>query len=135
MIHINCLPSVFLLVNRARAFFVGLIRYFYYSGAGFVAMKELKITISMKTLPPAYTCDGEDKSPPLEIHGIDNSVSKTLGLIMNDPDAPGGKGFVHWIMWNMELVSVLPEDIPKTPAITFPIGALQGVNNAGRIGY
>ena len=50
------------------------------------------------------------KSPPLEIHGIDNSLSKSLALIMNDPDAPGGKGFVHWIMWNMELVSVLPED-------------------------
>jgi Raf kinase inhibitor-like YbhB/YbcL family protein len=98
-------------------------------------MKELKVIISVQMLPPAYTCDGEDKSPPLEIHGIDNSVSKTLGLIMNDPDAPGGKGFLHWIMWNMELVSVLPEDIPKTPAITFPISALQGMNNFGRIGY
>lgn len=98
-------------------------------------MKELKIIVSVHTLPPAYTCDGEDKSPPLEIHGIDNSVSKSLALIMNDPDAPGGKGFVHWLMWNMELVSVLPEDIPKETAITFPIGALQGMNHFGRIGY
>ena len=64
-------------------------------------------------LPSAYTCDGEDKSPPLEIHEIDNSISKTLGLIMDDPDAPGGKGFVHWIMWNMELVSVLPGRYPE----------------------
>jgi Raf kinase inhibitor-like YbhB/YbcL family protein len=54
---------------------------------------------------------------------------------MDDPDAPGGKGFVHWIMWNLELVSVLPEDIPKTLSVTFPIGALQGINNFGRIGY
>lgn len=58
-------------------------------------MKELKIIASVKMLPPAYTCDGEDKSPPLEIHGIDNSISKTLGLIMDDPNAQGGKKFVH----------------------------------------
>jgi Raf kinase inhibitor-like YbhB/YbcL family protein len=98
-------------------------------------MKELKVKLSVQTLPPAYTCDGEDKSPPLEIHGIDNSVSKSLALMMIDPDAPGGKGFVHWIMWNMELVSILPEKIPKTPAVTFPIGALQGMNSLGKIGY
>jgi Raf kinase inhibitor-like YbhB/YbcL family protein len=54
---------------------------------------------------------------------------------MDDPDAPCGKGFVHWIIWNMELVSVLPADIPKTLSVTFPISALQGMNNFGRIGY
>lgn len=86
-------------------------------------------------LPPAYTCDGEDRSPPLEIHGIDNNLSKTLALLMIDRDAPGGKGFVHWLIWNMELVSVLPEHIPKTGSVTFPISALQGMNNYGRIGY
>jgi Raf kinase inhibitor-like YbhB/YbcL family protein len=98
-------------------------------------MKELKVTLSVCVLPPAYTCDGEDKSPPLEIHGIENSVSKSLALIMSDPDAPGGKGFVHWLMWNMELVSVLPESIPKAPEIRFPISALQGRNTFGQIGY
>ena len=54
---------------------------------------------------------------------------------MNDPDAPGGKGFTHWIMWNMELVSILPEDIPKAPAIKFPVSASQGRNNFGTSGY
>lgn len=71
----------------------------------------------------------------LKIHGIDNSVSKSLALIMNDPDATGGKGFVHWLVWNLELVSVLPEKIPKIPEVTFPISALQGVNSFGTIGY
>ena len=98
-------------------------------------MKELKVIISVHTLPAAYTCDGENKSPPLEIHGIDNFVSKSLALVMNDPDAPGGRGFTHWIMWNMELVSVLPEDIPKAPEIKFPISAFQGRNNFGTTGY
>ena len=77
----------------------------------------------------------EIKPPPPGIHGIDNSISKSLALFMNDPDAPGGKGFVHWIMWNMELVSVLPESITKAPVITFPISAFQGMNNFGRTGY
>jgi len=98
-------------------------------------MKELKVIISVHMLPPAYTCDGEDKSPPIEIHGIDNSVSKSLAIVMNDPDAPGGKGFVHWIIWNMGLVSVIPEDIPEGPVVTFPISALQGMNNFDRVGY
>ena len=98
-------------------------------------MKGLKVRLPVHTLPPGYTCDGEDKSPPLEIHGIDNSVSTSLSLIMNGPGVAGSKVFVHWIMWNIELVSVLPEDLPKTPAITFPISALQGTNNFGRVGY
>jgi hypothetical protein len=46
-------------------------------------MKELKIIASVKILPSAYTCDGEDKSLPMEIHEIDNSISKSLGLIMD----------------------------------------------------
>jgi Raf kinase inhibitor-like YbhB/YbcL family protein len=54
---------------------------------------------------------------------------------MIDRDAPGGNGFVHWVMWNMELVSILPEKLPKTPAVAFPISALQGMNSFGRIGY
>lgn len=38
-------------------------------------------------------------------------------------------------MWNVELVSFLPEDIPKTLSVTFPIGALQSMNHFERIGY
>ncbi|MEI6293763.1 MAG: YbhB/YbcL family Raf kinase inhibitor-like protein [Methanomicrobiales archaeon] len=98
-------------------------------------MNELKVRISVPTLPPAYTCDGEGKLPALEIHGIDNSVSKSLALIMNDLLALGEKGFVHWLIWNVELVSVLPEKIPKTTAVTFPISALQGLNRFGTIEY
>jgi phosphatidylethanolamine-binding protein (PEBP) family uncharacterized protein len=83
-------------------------------------MQELKVRLSVQTLPSAYTCDGKDKSPVLEIHGIYNSISKSLALIMIDPNVPGGKGFVHWLMWNMELVSILREKLTKTPAMTFP---------------
>jgi len=58
-----------------------------------------------------------------------------LAIIVNNPDAPGGGGFVHWIAWNVELVKMIPEMIPKTPEVTFPITALQGLNSFGNIGY
>jgi Raf kinase inhibitor-like YbhB/YbcL family protein len=98
-------------------------------------MEELKVSLTVTMFPPAYTCDGEDISPPVMVKGVDNTVSKSLALIMDDPDAPGGKGFVHWVMWNMELVSVIPEKVPKDPVITFPISAVQGANSFRRTGY
>ena len=98
-------------------------------------MKELKVTLPVTVFPPGYTCDGEDISPPVRVNGIDNEVSKCLALIVDDPDAPGGKGFVHWLMWDMELVSVIPEKIPRDPVVTFPISAVQGTNSFRKIGY
>ena len=98
-------------------------------------MKELKVSLPVTVFPPGYTCDGEDISPPVRVNGIDNSVSKSMALIVDDPDAPGGNGFVHWLMWNMELVSVIPEKIPKDPLVTFPISAVQGTNSFRKIGY
>ena len=98
-------------------------------------MKELKVSLSVTLFPPGYTCDGEDISPPVMVKGIDNTISKSLALILDDPDAPGGKGFVHWLIWNMELVSIIPEKIPKDPVISFPISAVQGTNSFRRIGY
>jgi len=54
--------------------------------------------------------------------------------MVNDRDAPGG-GFVHWIAWNMELVTKIPEKIPKIPVVTFSFKAVQGKNSFGKIGY
>jgi Raf kinase inhibitor-like YbhB/YbcL family protein len=98
-------------------------------------MKELKVSLTVTVFPPGYTCDGEDISPPVKVNGIDNSVSKSMVLILDDPDSPGGNGFTHWLMWNMELVSVIPEKIPKDPLVTFPISAVQGTNSFRKVGY
>jgi Raf kinase inhibitor-like YbhB/YbcL family protein len=96
-------------------------------------MNPLTVRLPITHFPPNYTCDGADISPAIEIRGIDDAV-RSLALIVNDPDASGGR-FIHWLCWNMEVVSVVPEDIPKEPEITFPIQARQGMNDFGRIGY
>ena len=50
-------------------------------------------------IPPEFTCDGENVSPPLNITNVPKN-SKTLSIIMDDPDAPMGT-FTHWIVWNI----------------------------------
>jgi Raf kinase inhibitor-like YbhB/YbcL family protein len=98
-------------------------------------MEELKIKLSVKILPSDYSCDGHDISPEIGIEGVNPQISKSLAVIVNDPDAGSGGGFIHWIAWNIELVRILPEKISKTPIVTFPLNALQGKNSFGKIGY
>ncbi len=77
-------------------------------------------------IPRQYTCDGEDVPPPLQISGVPKGA-KSLALIMDDPDAPGGV-FVHWLLWNLP---------PQTREIgkRLPPQVVQGMNDFGRLGY
>lgn len=98
-------------------------------------MEELKVSISVRMLPNDYTCDGEDRSPQIGVGGVNTAITKSLAILVNDPDAPGGGGFVHWIAWNIELVKIIPEKIPQKPEVSFPLRAVQGTNSFGKIGY
>ncbi len=83
-------------------------------------------------IPERYTCKGENISPPLSWTGIPPEA-KSLVLICDDPDAPGGV-FNHWLLYNIPPTTTsLPEGIP--PLLTLPDGSLQGFNSFGRIGY
>ncbi len=83
-------------------------------------------------IPPKYTADGEDISPPLAWEGLPQET-QCLALICDDPDAPVGT-WVHWLMWNIPRdVSSLPENVPMQKQLA--TGARQGVNDFGRIGY
>jgi hypothetical protein len=78
-------------------------------------------------IPQKYTCDGIDVNPPLKIDNVP-SETKSLALIVDDPDAPMGT-WVHWVVWNID---------PKTAEIqedAVPKGALLGVNDFRKNDY
>ena len=52
-----------------------------------------------KPIPAKYTCEGDDVSPPLKFLNVPKNT-KSLVLIVDDPDAPRGT-FDHWIVWNI----------------------------------
>ncbi len=53
-----------------------------------------------KTIPVKYTCDGADISPPLQWSNAPRGT-KSFVLICKDPDASGGKSWVHWVVANI----------------------------------
>jgi len=66
-----------------------------------------------QSIPKKYTCDGNDTSPPLAFAGVPPRA-KSLALVMDDPDAPGGV-FDHWVVWNIppETLTVAEGKEPK----------------------
>lgn len=78
-------------------------------------------------IPERYTCDGKDVSPTLKIAGIPKEA-KSLALIVDDPDAPGGN-FSHWLLWN------IGPDQAEILAKSLPHHAVQGVNDFGKSKY
>lgn len=83
-----------------------------------------------------YTCQGDDISPPLNWHNIPQAT-KSLALIVDDPDAPDPKAprmtWVHWLLYNMPPVtSTLAE---HTITNKLPPGTLEDINDWKRTGY
>jgi len=84
------------------------------------------------TIPSEYTCDGRDISPPLSWNSIP-AGTKSIVLIMDDPDAPRGT-FVHWVLYNIPAnVQRLSPGVPGNQ--TLSDGSRQGMTDFGRTGY
>jgi len=78
-------------------------------------------------IPSRFTCDGEDVSPPLQWSGVP-AEARSLALLLEDPDAPGGT-FVHWTLFAIA---------PTATALRegqVPAGAREGENSFGDRGY
>ncbi len=87
-------------------------------------------------IPPIYTCDGRDISPPLIWNSLPTGT-RSLALIVEDPDAPDPKAprmtWIHWVLYNIPAETAgLTEN---TAAGNLPADTLEGLNNWGRTGY
>jgi Raf kinase inhibitor-like YbhB/YbcL family protein len=87
-------------------------------------------------IPPEYTCDGADRSPPLQWSGAPPGT-RAFALIVDDPDAPDPSApkmtWVHWVLYDLPPdASALPDGVP---AGALPAGTREGTNNWKRTGY
>jgi Raf kinase inhibitor-like YbhB/YbcL family protein len=86
------------------------------------------------SIPARYTCDDRrEVNPPLRIEGAP-AGTKSLALIVDDPDIPaqvkqshGIQVFDHWVLFNIPASTT---DIPEGAA-----PGTQGVNGAGQNAY
>jgi len=83
-------------------------------------------------MPGEFTCKGKDISPSISWKGIPEGT-KSVTLIMDDPDAPAGT-FVHWVIYNMPAHT---RDLPKgmLPDKILADGSMQGMTDFGETGY
>ncbi|MCL7414740.1 MAG: YbhB/YbcL family Raf kinase inhibitor-like protein [ANME-2 cluster archaeon] len=99
-------------------------------------MKNISISSAAfengSTMPVEYTCDGADHSPALAWKGLPDGT-RSITLIMDDPDAPG-RTFVHWVIYNLPADSTeLTTAVPRNKSLDD--SSLQGKNDFGKIGY
>ncbi len=95
----------------------------------------IALTVTSKSIPADgsipvdATCDGVDRSPELSWSAPPEGT-KTLAVIVDDPDAPSGD-FTHWLVFDIRPdVLSLPEG--ADPA---DVGATVGINSFHRPGY
>ena len=91
-------------------------------------MGNLKLTSSAFSdgdeIPRECGYKNGNKEPPLTVSGTPDGT-KSLALIMDDPDAMGavGKVWVHWVAWNIEPTTEL-ENLTT-----------EGMTDFGEVGY
>jgi Raf kinase inhibitor-like YbhB/YbcL family protein len=75
-------------------------------------------------------CRGRNISPPLRISGLPENV-RSLGVVMDDPDADGGAGYVHWVAYGISpRMTTLPSGFGSAPG-----AYVGGRNDAGTALY
>ena len=78
-------------------------------------------------IPKKFSCQGEDINPQLLFENVSDDA-KSLVLIMDDPDAPGGT-WVHWVLFN------IPPDVTGILEDSVPDNAVQGLNSWPKNSY
>jgi hypothetical protein len=79
-------------------------------------------------LPAAFTCDGRGGSPPLTWEALPFRT-RSLALIVEDPDAPGGTA-IQWVVWG------IPAATRELAEGARPGGSVrEGQNSSGATGW
>ncbi len=78
-----------------------------------------------QAIPSRHTCEGEDVSPPLRWTNVPERT-RSLALVVDDPDAPGGV-FTHWIAWGLDPAAEGLGESEPAPS--------EGQNDFGTTGY
>lgn len=94
------------------------------SQSDFDAPDSIKVTSAFSNgekISEIYTCDGQNVNPFLNIENVPED-SKSLVVILEDPDAEGGT-FTHWIAFNT------PKEIRQD------YQGNSGLNDFGSVGY
>ena len=92
-------------------------------------MGDFKLTSSAfedgGEIPRKYGYKNGNREPPLTMNGVPEGT-KSIALIMDDPDAMGavGKVWVHWVMWNIDPTNTELENLMK-----------DGMTDFGEVGY
>jgi len=91
---------------------------------------ESSVFTSGEEIPKKYGYKYDNQSPPLKIGSVPPN-SKSLALVMDDPDAMGavGKVWVHWVLWNIDPTIT---DISEGSS---PSGSIEGKTDFGEIRY
>lgn len=83
-------------------------------------------------IPARHTCDGRDLSPDLNWTGVPEKT-KSLALVMDDPDAPMGT-WVHWVLYNIPKDKKgLIEGVPRSEVLED--GSMHGRTDSRKTGY
>jgi Raf kinase inhibitor-like YbhB/YbcL family protein len=77
-----------------------------------------------KPIPSKYTCQGDGVNPELTINDLPENT-KSLAIIVEDPDAPNGT-FDHWVVWNIRPTQQISENMRE---------GTQGKNGREQLGY
>jgi Raf kinase inhibitor-like YbhB/YbcL family protein len=81
-----------------------------------------------------HTAYHDNLSPPVEWETFDGA--EYYALIVEDPDAPREKPFLHWMIWNIPgTLTRLDEGLANDPALVTPQSAIQGRNDMGGFGW
>lgn len=86
-------------------------------------------------IPFKFSAFGEGISPALAWQPGPEGT-RSYALIVEDPDAPGPRPFVHWVIFDIPAETTeLPQHVAEGSRPPEPQGAVQGSNSLGRIGY